>query len=109
MEVVAHSLFLRAPDSESSVSKRFRASATTSALLVLTSPPIGSTIEADWSTRKMKQDGLVRLISAAYGTDTPFVGWPAVTHPQHAKNHDAIAFGRGSPLASLERHHLRTR
>src|SRR5260370_22678111 len=86
----------------SSVSKRFRASATTSALLILASPPIGSTIEADWSTRKMKQDGLVRLISARYGIETPFVGWPAVTHPQHAENCNALAFGRGSPLASLE-------
>lgn len=30
--------------------------------------PMGSLIEADWSTRKMKQPGLVRLISAAYGS-----------------------------------------
>src|SRR5208337_2000130 len=38
----------------------------------------------------------------------PAPGWPAVIHPQHAKNHDAVASGRGSPLASLEKHHLST-
>jgi hypothetical protein len=33
-----------------------------------TSPPIGSHMEVDWSTRQMMPVGLLRLISAVYGT-----------------------------------------
>jgi hypothetical protein len=43
------------------------ASATLSHLRLLSLPEIGSTIDPDWSIRKIKQLGLTRLISAEYG------------------------------------------
>lgn len=43
------------------------ASATESHFRLLSLPEMGSTIDPDWSIRKMKQLGLTRLISAEYG------------------------------------------
>src|SRR5256714_4401800 len=40
--------------------------ASSSAFLRSVLPPNGSSIEADWSRRKMKQPGFLRLISALY-------------------------------------------
>src|ERR1043165_165566 len=57
--------------STSVCSKRLSASATPSALVLPEPTPQTSFIELDWSTRKTKQVGLVRLISALYGM-TPF-------------------------------------
>jgi hypothetical protein len=43
------------------------ASATESHFRLFSLPAIGSTIEPDWSIKKMKQLGFARLISAEYG------------------------------------------
>jgi hypothetical protein len=75
----------------SSVSKRFSASATTSALRTVALPPMGSTMDADWSTRKTKQAGLVRLISAVYGTRTSYIGrMAAVRVPPVGTDRDIV-------------------
>src|SRR5256714_7949309 len=86
-------------------------------------PPNGSSIEADWSKRKMKHPGFLRLISALYmlaprfrhlllasfdfcgfdllGRDVDLVATP-VLHQHPA----VFAFHYGDPLATAKRHWL---
>src|SRR5256885_5412399 len=89
-------------------------------------PPNGSSIEADWSKRKMKHPGFLRLISALYmlaprfrhlllasfdfcrfdllGRDVDLVSTP-VLHQHPA----VFAFHYGDPLATAKRHRLSLR